>query len=309
MTQAAQPKGLIWLASYPKSGNTWTRSFLHNLLAIMRGEAEDAWDINQMNEFSTSSQNTKKYEELSGKAWRDMEPEEIAALRGRVQEMTLEAADGLIFNKTHNGLMADRGYPTINFAVTTGAVYIVRNPLDVAISYSHHIGKSLDETIEIMGTSGYETGGSEKQVYEVMGSWSEHVESWAGRPHRAIHVMRYEDMLADPAGSFGALARFLLLQPTPAQLHRAVESSSFEALRKQEDEKGFREKSEKAERFFRAGKAEQWKGTLSDRQIKQILRDHGAVMARFGYIPAGHEHFSGAKGANLIRRGNLPAGA
>ena len=87
------------------------------------------------------------------------------------------------------------------------------------------------------------------------------------------------------------------------------EAMGFEALRKQEDEKGFREKSEKAERFFRAGKAEQWKGTLSDRQIKQILRDHGAVMARFGYIPAGHEHFSGAKGANLIRRGNLPAGA
>ena len=156
---------------------------------------------------------------------------------------------------------------------------------------------------------GYETGGSEKQVYEVMGSWSEHVESWTGRPHRAIHVMRYEDMLADPAGSFGALARFLLLQPTPVQLRRAVESSSFEALRKQEDEKGFREKSEKAERFFRAGKADQWKATLGDRQVKQILRDHGAIMARFGYIPAGHEHFSGATGANLIRRGSLPAGA
>ena len=49
----------------------------------------------------------------------------------------------LIFNKTHNALMADRGYPTINFAVTTGAIYILRNPLDVAISYSHHLGKSL----------------------------------------------------------------------------------------------------------------------------------------------------------------------
>jgi hypothetical protein len=132
MTQRSQPKGLIWLASYPKSGNTWTRSFLHNLLAIMRGEAEDAWDINQMNEFSTSSQSTRKFEELSGKSWQDIEPEEIAALRGRVQELTLDASDGLIFNKTHNALMADRGYPTINFAVTTGAVYILRNPLEVA---------------------------------------------------------------------------------------------------------------------------------------------------------------------------------
>jgi hypothetical protein len=160
-----------------------------------------------------------------------------------------------------------------------------------------------------MGTSGYETGGSEKQIYEVMGSWSEHVESWSARPHRAIHVMKYEDMLANPSRSFTALARFLLLTPSDSHLRQAIESSSFETLRRQEDEKGFREKSEKAERFFRSGTTEQWKGALSEKQVKRILRDHGQVMAGFGYIPPGFEHFAGAGAANQIRRGTLPAQA
>src|SRR3954463_4189838 len=108
------PKGLVWLASYPKSGNTWTRSFLHNLLGVMRGQAEQPWDINQLNEFSTSSQSIKKFEQLIGKRWVDCSKEEIAKYRGEVQKRVYEGAEGLVFVKTHNALMSDRGHPTIN---------------------------------------------------------------------------------------------------------------------------------------------------------------------------------------------------
>src|ERR1043166_9162520 len=287
------PKGLIWLASYPKSGNTWTRSFLHNLLGVMRGEAEDAWDINQLNEFSTSAQGIKKFEQLIGKPWAACSKEEIARYRGEVQRLVYDDAAGLVFVKTHNALMADHGYPTINSSVTSGTVYIVPNPLDVAVSYAHHLGQTIGRAIQIMSRLGYETRGSEKQVYEGMGSWSEHVESWAGRPHRAIHVMRYEDMLAEPVPTFGRLADFLLLRPTATQLSQAIERSSFEALRHQEDKRGFREKPDSAERFFRVGKAGQWPEQLNSLQVKRILSDHGEVMGRFGYIPNGMEGFAG----------------
>jgi hypothetical protein len=263
----------------------------------MRREAGDGWDINQLNEFSTSSQGIKRFEQLIGKPLAECSQEEIARFRGEVQRLVYEHAEGLVFVKTHNALMADHGYPTINFAVTSGAVTIVRNPLDVAISYAHHLGASVDRAIQIMGRLGYETRGSEKQVYEVMGSWSEHVESWAGRPHRAIHVMRYEDMLADPAKVFGGLARFLLLDPTPAELAAAVQGSSFEALRQQEDRGGFREKPDSAERFFRVGKSGQWQGELSEQQVKRLLRDHGEIMRRFGYVPAGMEALTGERSA------------
>jgi len=147
----------------------------------------------------------------------------------------------------------DRGYSTINFAVTSGAVYIVRNPLDVAISYAHHMGKDIDTAIESMSAENIETSGGERSVYEVYGSWSQHVWSWTRQPHPAIYVMRYEDMLAEPEKTFGGLEKHLLLGGTPEQVREAIDCSSFEKLKAQEEEKGFREKPKSAERFFREG--------------------------------------------------------
>jgi hypothetical protein len=105
-------------------------------------------------------------------------------------------------------------------------------------------------------------------------------------PHRALYVMRYEDMLADSAKAFGALARHLLLNPTPAQLETAIERSSFEKLQAQEKEKGFRERPDRAtQNFFREGRVGQWKEVLTQAQIDRIVNDHGEQMQRFGYLP------------------------
>lgn len=278
-----KPSGIIWIASYPKSGNTWTRSFLHNLLNILAGDTEDAHDINAMNVMSAWEIAARPYEVLLGKPVTQASREEIAATRHRVQRQLAESVDGLAFVKTHHALVMDRGAPTLNFDVTSGAIYIVRNPLDVAISFAHHMGTGLDEAIAQMGRHGLETPVGERAVYEVYGSWSQHVESWTRKPHRTIHVMRYEEMLDDPRAAFGALARHLLLAPSPAQLDRAIELSSFERLKAQEEEHGFREKPKAAERFFRTGKAGQWREVLSDEQVARILADHGVQMRRFGY--------------------------
>src|SRR5690606_21553151 len=145
----------------------------------------------------------------------------------------------------------DRRYPVINFAVTSGAVYIVRNPLDVAISLAHHMGRTIDEAIEVMATRDMETPINDKRVHEIWGSWSQNVESWTRKPHRAIYVMRYEDMLSDPVKIFGGLARHLLLNPTPEELRLAIERASFESVQAQEDAEGFHEKPKQAKRFFR----------------------------------------------------------
>jgi len=192
--------------------------------------------------------------------------------------------------KTHHALVMDRGTPTINFAVTSGAIYLVRNPLDVAISYSHHMSSTVDFAIEEMATRDLETTVTEKSIYEVYGAWSQHVESWTRKPHRTIYIMRYEDMLADPVQLFGGLARHLLLKPTPAQLKTAVDRSSFETLQKQEAESGFREKPDVAERFFREGKAGQWRQQLNRRQIRKIVQTHHVQMQRFGYLTDDLKH-------------------
>jgi hypothetical protein len=286
LDRAGPKSGIVWIASYPKSGNTWARAFLHNFIRLRNSEPGEQ-DINEMARFTTWELDKKRYAHFLG-----FEPDnfkhrgEIAATRHHVHQQIADSTEGLVFIKTHNGLVMDRGYSTINFAVTAGAVYVVRNPLDIAISYSHHVGSSIDATIERMAATDAETDGSETAVYEVHGSWSQHVWSWTRNPHRALHVVRYEDMLADPQTTFAALAQHLHLASSRRNLARAIERSSFARLQAQETEKGFRERPPSADQsFFRQGRAGQWKDVLTTVQIDRIVRDHGEQMQRFGYFP------------------------
>ena len=278
--------GIVWIASYPKSGNTWARAFLHNLIRLRNGESS-AQDINEMSRFSTWDLDKTLYAKFLG-----YEPDcvahrsEIAATRNAVHRQIADSARGVVFIKTHNGLFMDRGHPTVNFAVTAGAIYVIRNPLDVAISYAHHSGSPVDAVIERMAEADAETDGGDTAVYEVHGSWSQHVWSWTRNPHRALHVIRYEDMLADPQKTFAAVAQHLLLTPTRRQLAKAIERSSFARLREQEQASGFRERPPTADQsFFREGRAGQWKEVLTSAQVERIIRDHGEQMQRFGYLP------------------------
>jgi Sulfotransferase domain len=225
------------------------------------------------------------FEEVIGFDFTDKHRDEIAAARAKVQQNIADAVDGLVFVKTHQAIVIDREHPTINIAVTAGAIYIVRNPLDVAISYAHHLNKPIDFAIDFMNMKNAETSVSDKQVYEVYGSWSQHVLSWTRKPHPAIYVMRYEDMLAEPQKTFGALARHLLFTPSESELGDAIDRSSFERLREQEEQDGFRERPDVAERFFRDGRAGQWREVLTPAQIQRIVDAHGEQMQRFGYLP------------------------
>jgi hypothetical protein len=276
-------RGILWLASYPKSGNTWTRTFLHNLFALLEGRDAEQ-DINKIHEFTTWDLSAQAYRRYMDEMPSEENRPAIAAARPKVQAAIAAQTNGVAIVKTHHALVEDRGFSTINLAVTSGAIYLVRNPLDVAISFAHHAGADIDETILHMGQKGYETPVTEKAVYEVYTSWSEHVRSWTRRPHRAIHVMRYEDMLADPHAAFGKLARHLVLAPTRKQLETAIERSSFERLREQEAAHGFREKPESAERFFREGRAGQWREKLTRRQVRRIVTDHRQMMQKFFYL-------------------------
>jgi hypothetical protein len=282
-SQGAKGTGIVWLASYPKSGNTWTRTFLHNLLGLLEGK-EAEHDINEINEFTTWDLAAKRYEPHLGKSVERASRAEIAAARPLVQQEIAAQTGGLSLVKTHHALVMDRGHSTLNFAVTSGAIYLVRNPLDVAISFAHHMNSDIDAAVDLMALEGMETEVTEKSVYEVYGSWSQHVRSWTAKPHRAICVVRYEDMLERPFETFARLSRHLLLRPTPEQIDEAVARSSFDRLRAQEEAHGFREKPDAARMFFREGKAGQWREGLSRRQVRRIVQAHAGQMSRFGYL-------------------------
>ena len=272
---------LIWLASYPKSGNTWLRAFLHNLLR----NPEAPFDINKLGAFCLGESMAHWYKEFDPRPASQFSLGDVAKMRPKVHRAMTRSSPDNVFVKTHNALVADFGVPLVTPEVTAGMICIVRNPLDIAVSYSHHMGTSLDNTITWMATPGARTLNSDEWVTERMGSWSEHVASWTTRPLPALHVVRYEDMQIEPFETFAGVARFLGLDPPRERLERAVEMSSFKVLQEQERRHGFREKSAVAERFFRAGAMGQWKAALTQDQVARMVATHRAQMARFGYVP------------------------
>jgi hypothetical protein len=272
--------GIIWLASYPKSGNTWLRSFLHNLLR----NPTESYDINTLGDFTYGESQVRWYRQFDPRPGSQYSLDDVRRLRPMVHRHLTTLSRDSIFVKTHNALVEDEGAALVSMDVTAGAIYVIRDPRDVAISYSHHQGKPLDYTIELMSSDGACTAGDDVNVYERMSSWSRHVESWTHAPNRQLLVLRYEDMLNEPFKTFGAVAQFLGLNAPRARLDKAMKLSSFKVLKAQEQRKGFIERPPQAEAFFREGKAGQWKKALSAEQIARIEADHGEQMRRFGYL-------------------------
>jgi len=272
---------IIWIASYPKSGNTWVRMFLHNYLR----NPEEGYDLNRMSDYTLGDSAGAFYQKFLRKPVKEMTDEEIMILRPKVHEMHTRSMPDNVFVKTHNALVEYLDQPMISMNLTAGAVYVVRNPLDVVISHADHYGQSIESSIDIMNSSSAKILSGEHHVFELHCSWSRHVESWTAHPHRALHVMRYEDMHARPRESFAGLVQFLGLPFHRSRLQRCVELSSFNVLRKQEEERGFVERSVSQERFFREGKAGGWRDKLTPTQVQSLVAVHEQQMRRFGYWP------------------------
>jgi hypothetical protein len=273
---------LIWLASYPKSGNTWMRSFLHNLF---RNSVEPI-DINDITDFCIGDSGAQWYKRRAGgRDIKDLTPEEIGKIRPLVHQDFTTVFPDSVFVKTHNYLGEWGGVPLHTMDVTAGGIYILRNPLDVVISVSHHFGETLDEAIAHMANDAMMTGGTDSHVVEVHRSWSTHVKSWTEHPSPQLLVLRYEDLLRKPRKYFKQVSTFLGLKPSTERLERAIRNSSFKMLKAIEEKKGFKERPKTAQSFFREGRAEQWREVLTPDQVRQIIRDHHVQMERFGYIP------------------------
>ncbi len=281
---AAPCQRAIWLASYPKSGNTWVRIFIHNLIRELRGQSESTQDINALHEMGGREPLSPWFSRRLGKPAREATRQEIAKARFEVQADMLRQLTGPLCVKTHNAVAHVEGYPTVNFDVSLAAVYIVRNPLDVAVSYAAFTGLPVDAVIANMAEPAAMTTQDNRQVYEFLGSWSFHAASWMSIPNRPILLLRYEDMLAAPERSFARLAAFLRLNASAEQLKRAIEKSSFAESARQEEEHGFIERPRTAPRFFRAGKAGQWREALTQSQISAVIGAHAPMMMRFGYL-------------------------
>jgi hypothetical protein len=173
---------------------------------------------------------------------------------------------------------------------TRGALVIVRNPLDVTISFAHHSGRSIDQTIESMANPEFafckSRKGLSQQLRQKLLSWSAHVASWTDATELKKLVVRYEDMRLQSLETFTRMASFLELPNDEISVATALEHCDMERLKAQELEKGFNERRSRAEKFFRKGIVGDWQNTLTEEQVQRIVEAQAGVMRRFGYLDA-----------------------
>lgn len=274
-------KNIVWLASYPKSGNTWFRAFL---TALQNGGEVD------INKMATSGIFSSKetFESVCDMDADELTGREIQAYNRQVYRHLSDHSEEKKFIKIHDAFTCDDdGVPLIPEDVTHCAVYFVRNPLDVAVSFANHNNQPVVKTIDkyINNPEGtLSAAPAVNQFPQPLLSWSGHVESWLRQPQFPVYMLRYEDMLADTFNVFKDVIQKTGLHYTDEEIQAAITASSFEALRRQEEEKGFREKMPKSPRFFNAGITGNWKQVLTKEQVDNIRQYHEGMMKKLGYI-------------------------
>jgi len=277
-------KNIIWLASYPKSGNTWFRVFITNLLY----EKEDPANINDLAETSISS-SRKIFDEYTGLASSDLTFEEIDRLRPDVYRMQSEESEELLFKKAHDKYYyVDKKQALFPGEISKGAIYFIRNPLDVLVSFAYHSAKPVSKMIPSLSNKNYAFCDSNKklsnQLRQILGSWSDHVKSWTEQKEIPVHVMRYEDMIQDTFKNFKKAVEFIGIKKTDEQIQLALQKSDFSVLSNQEKEDGFKEKMIKSQKFFRKGQIGDWRNHLSEQKAAEIVNNHTDMMLKFGYL-------------------------
>lgn len=271
---------LVWLASYPKSGNTWLRAFLLNYIV----RPDRPYDINRLSDMTLGESDSGHFARHDPRPASQYAIADVQRMRPLVHRDLTEAYPDLVFVKTHNASLVVEGVKLMTAEVTAGAIYLVRDPRDIAISYAHHLGRPIDDVIAFMADPEAAIGGSDAHVYERLASWSIHVHFWTRNLAPQLHVVRYEDLHTDPALQFGNIVRFLGQEPPADRLATAIAHSGFSELRAQERAHDFIERPRHADAFFRSGNHGQWRTVLSRDQQRRIERDHAQQMMRFGYL-------------------------
>lgn len=287
----------MWLASYPKSGNTWFRMLIANL-ASKDGEPVD---INALPEPSGIASSREAFDQRLLIASSLLTHDEVDCLRPRLYEEMARTIDvdlqdepetvpPMRFVKVHDAYtLTPLGEPLLaGSSGAVGAIVIVRDPRDVAHSLAVHINSSIDEAITFMNNREATLSGSASllplQLRHKLLSWSDHIASWLDQSDIPVHLVRYEDLRADTFGCLARAMQFAGYPTTIGDLRRAVEFADFTRLQKQEHEKGFREVSWRArEPFFRRGVAGAWREELGTTQVARIEAAHASMMRKLGY--------------------------
>jgi hypothetical protein len=271
---------ITWLASYPKSGNTWLRAMVDRIV-----RPESPFDLNALGETAPAfSGLTEQFIAKLGVAVPLSSRGEVRRYWAAAQHAICSSSEQEIFLKTHNvAAKFDCGYFP-DPSSTKSVIYIVRDPRDVAISFAHHYRRPLREAVAVLCSSwAVNFKPQEMGRTELLTSWGEHVAGWTALKQFPLLVLRYEDLLANAEAGVRRIAGFLGKELSGPQVRDVVAATSFGQLRRQEAERGFTE-AVRAGGFFRVGKAQQWRQVTDQSVFQPLLDRFSSLMRRYGYL-------------------------
>ncbi len=282
-------KMIIWIASYPKSGNTWVRSLLGSYLYSDNGIFN--FDL------------LKKIQQFPNKQYFKFFLKEFTDIK-KVSDHWIAAQDRInLFNnditflKTHSALCIFENNYFTNKNNTKAAIYIVRDPRNLITSLSHHYSLNIDQAFDFMEdkkqmllTNKY--GLDDFGITTVLGNWSEHYKSWQNLKFAPILVIKYEDLIKDTKNTFISILNFLStlmdIKIDEKKIINTVDSCSFEKLAEKEKTEGFFESvpskgNLKKLNFFYLGKKNDWKKLLDTKIEEKIRFKFNKEMKELGY--------------------------
>lgn len=264
---------LNFVASYPKSGNTWVRMLIGTYLYNAEGK---------FTRTKTSDTNTTPFHNASPLPLEKISFNQQMQLRPAAM-LQLARPPKATLVKSHDAAVIYQGMSLFAPQFTNRVICVVRDPKDVAPSLADHIGVSIEEAVEKMNEKGFRLLG-DNNLAHFTSSWSINVKSWLEYDDAPTYFVRYRDLHADTHGELTEMLQFLGFENVDADaVHRSVEENRFENVQKREEEEGFSEQSDSQDRFFRKGKTGSWREDVPEHLARKLEEDHGEVMRELGY--------------------------
>ena len=285
---------IIWLASYPKSGNTWLRFYI---ISLLMGKKTDL-NLNHLRAILAYPHSTQFKDLISNL----FDLDEIAR-NWIVSQKKINSNRNLRFFKTHNMLGKYKGYPFTDSENTLATIYIVRDPRNVITSVKNHYSlSSYDEAKKFIFNDKQILALSDRQknlyvksgifpLTQFVGSWKSHYLSWQNMKKNYL-LVRYEDLVENSKEEFTKIANFvgnlLKVKFTEDQIDNAINLSSFDKLQKMEKKNGFTEstidREGKRNKFFFLGPRNDWRKFLDKNISNDIEKEFEEEMKKLKYL-------------------------
>ena len=282
---------IFWIASYPKSGNTWIRTLISSYYYTKDGIFNES-KIHNIDQFPQ-----KKY-------FKDFKYDktivnDTARLWLKAQKK-INLDKKLRFFKTHNAFGNLNGNPFTDNTNSIGAIYVVRDPRNVITSLKNHYELNDNQAYSWMINENnylYDTHNFKEDGYsdfQFISSWSTNYKSWKVQKKIPIKIIKYEDLLKETYLIFKDLINFIntLLKNSEQingdKLKKVIDSTLFDKLRKEEQDKGFTESvlSRDGKRkipFFNLGPKNDWNKILNIKMVKKIEEVFAESMKDLSY--------------------------